>query len=73
MALVAPPALLCSITHAELACICLQCEFSDVGVKTWSKKETIAWGACTPLPTLETFNKKIRVPTASAMEIAGLL
>ena len=24
----------------------------------WSQKETIAWGPCTPPPTLETFSKK---------------
>ena len=48
-------------------------EFHDGSVETWSQKETIAWGPCTPPPTLETFSKKISPSTRSSIEIAGLL
>ena len=48
-------------------------EFRDGSVEMWSQKETIAWGPCTPPPTLETFSKKIGLSTRSSIEIAGLL
>ena len=48
-------------------------EFRDGSVEMWSQKETIAWGPCTPPPTLETFSKKISLSTRSSIEIAGLL
>ena len=38
-------------------------EFRDGSVETWSQKETIAWGPCTPPPTLETFSTKITAST----------
>ena len=63
VALVAPPALLLRF-RAELAekgdVDCPSCELSDDGVETWSEKETIGWGACTPLLTLETFTKIVK-------------
>ena len=48
-------------------------EFRNGSVEMWSQKETIAWGPCTPPPTLETFSKKIGPSTRSSIEIAGLL
>ena len=48
-------------------------EFRDGRVETWSQKETIAWGPCTPPPTLETFSTKITASTRSSIEIGGLL
>ena len=63
--------------HAELTengvVLCLPCEFRDGSVEMWSQKETIAWGPCTPPPTLETFGKEISLSTRSSIEIAGLL
>ena len=46
-------------------------QFCDGSVKTWSKKETIAWGPYTPPPTLETFSKKISASTRSRIEIVS--
>ena len=48
-------------------------EFHDGTAEMWSQKETIAWGPCTPPPTLETFSKKFSLSTHSSIEIAGLL
>ena len=45
----------------------------DDSVETRSKKETVAWEPCTPLPTLETFSKKISSSNRYSIEIAGLL
>ena len=44
-------------------------ELRDDSVETWSEKETIAWGPCTPLPTLEAFSKNISASTRSSIRI----
>ena len=49
-------------------------ELGDRSVETWSEKETITWGPCTPPPTLETFSKKLaRQLVPVSRYIAGLL
>ena len=48
-------------------------ELGDGSLETWSEKETIAWGPCTPPPTMEKFSKQISASTRSSIEIAGLL
>ena len=61
--------------HAELTengvVLCLHyAESRNGSVEMWSQKETIAWGPCTPPPTLETFNKKI-IPSTRSYRDSG--
>ena len=48
-------------------------ELRNDSIGMWSEIEMIAWGPCTPPPTLETFSKKISMSTRSSIKIAGLL